>query len=390
MKGAMPPVETSQHDTDEVTAAVKRVAAIPAGPFQERRRHPVMLSLLSRMASGVPAAVDTAGNLVAWFAGASVEAPLIFSAHLDTVFPLDTVEITEDEEAVYGPGVADDASGLAALAWLAGKLRHLPGKRTKSVLFAFTVGEEGSGGLRGIRHLLDFLLGRNDDHSLERLLPAGARSRPAALIAIDGTLGSIVSRGLHIKRRKMTWRGPGGHSWGAAGSPSAISAAAAAIARIGRIRVRPGHTTVNTGVISGGTSVNTIAPECSAEIEVRSVSGKRAAAVMTRVERTARESASASGIAVRIETLDERPGGATRSSHPCVRLLVESMRRFSIKPSFAVSSTEANAAMAEGIPALATGVVQASGAHTEAEKFFKSSLPQGLQLLLSYAAALLG
>jgi len=379
----------SDEDLARAVAVTKKIASVPAGPFKEHNRHPVIQALLREWVPSLPFAIDGVGNIVTWLEAAGKAPPIVVSAHLDTVFPLDSVAVSEDDKTVYGAGTSDDASGLAAILFVAAKAQAVAEKAGRGVIFAFTVGEEGAGGLRGIRHLLDFLLGRKEDAALQKLLPGHAKSRPSCLIAVDGTLATVVTKGLHIKRRKVSWSGPGGHSWGASDTPSAILAAAQTICSIYHIRTRCRHTTVNVGTISGGTTVNSIAANCSFEVEVRSVSRTRAENVMARIAALAQETSTKLHIPVAVESLDDRAGGATRSSHKCVKLLEAALRAEGLNPVRAVSSTEANVAMAEGIPSVATGVALGSGIHTLDERFDKASFLQGLRVMLNYVAKMM-
>ncbi|MBN1808381.1 MAG: M20/M25/M40 family metallo-hydrolase [Planctomycetes bacterium] len=379
----------SAASVDSVLRLIVDIASVPAPPFAEENRHPLIRRLLSEWARGMPFAVDSAGNVVVWAEGGGRQPPLLVTAHLDTVFPDRSVAITQDDTWVCGPGVSDDASGVAAVLYLAQFLAGRMPSAGRGMILAFTVGEEGAGGLRGIKHIFAVLAGEERDPALETLLPGYAMRLPSAMVAVDGGLGSVVNRGLHVRRRRVSWKGDGGHSWGAAGTPSAIAAAARALAAISRIPARPGHTTVNVGVISGGTGVNSIAAECTADIEVRSVSGARAASVISRIEKIASEAAASAGLSIGVEVLDDRPGGVTRSSARVVKLLESELLRAGVPFSLAVSSTEANIAMAYRVPAVATGVVAAERTHTPDERFRRASLEKGLAVVRNYVSALL-
>src|SRR5256712_8191807 len=152
--------------------------------------------------------VDHAGNVHGWLGqNGEKSAPVVLAAHLDTVFGAEVdVAIERRGGRLEGPGISDNARGLAALVAVAEAIVAAQVRTTRPVLFAATVGEEGSGDLRGVKYLLD---GRNG---------ATLHAAPAAVIALDGAgLERVVHRALGSKRYRVTFRGPGGHSWAAFG-----------------------------------------------------------------------------------------------------------------------------------------------------------------------------
>ena len=232
---------------------------VPAPPFGESERAARMVELFAE--AGLDSvSTDDEGNVLGALAGTHDEPPLILSAHLDTVFPEGTdVSVHIDGDTWYGPGISDDGRGLAALVAIARCLGELGIRPTLPILFAATVGEEGIGDLRGVKHLFA-------EHGVGR----GAR----AFISLDGAgLSRVVARGLGARRLRITVRGPGGHSWADRAAPNAIHALGWAVAEIAAIDVPASPASaVTVARWRGGTSINAIPAEAWFELDLRSES----------------------------------------------------------------------------------------------------------------------
>src|SRR5438445_3219956 len=211
--------------TDEVTLTRQAaLSAIPAPTGAEAQRA-VRVAELFREAGLGDVRIDEAGNVSGWAdrdggrgtgeggRGQPAPAPVVLSAHLDTVFGPDVdVSVERRGRRLEGPGISDNARGIAALVAVAEAVVTARVRTARPILFAATVGEEGSGDLRGVKYLLNGGKGRGEggrDHTT----PV-----PAAFIALDGAgLERIVHRALGSRRYHVTFRGPGGHSWAAFG-----------------------------------------------------------------------------------------------------------------------------------------------------------------------------
>src|SRR6266705_2610363 len=202
--------------TDEVTLARQAaLSAIPAPPGAEGRRAAHVAELF-REVGLQDVLIDEVGNVHGWVVSnggrADVQAPVVLSAHLDTVFGPDVnVAVERRGQRLEGPGISDNARGLAALVAVAEALVAARVPIARPLLFAATVGEEGSGDLRGVKYLLD-----GKDVGGRHAVPL--QQPPIAFIALDGAgLERVVHRALGSKRYHVTYRGPGGHSWAAFG-----------------------------------------------------------------------------------------------------------------------------------------------------------------------------
>src|SRR3989454_5136075 len=220
--------------TDEVTLARQAaLSAIPAPTGAEGRRA-ARVAELFREIGLTDVAVDRAGNVHGWIRtngdrspvgaqhAAPLPAPVVLAAHLDTVFGAEVdVAVERRGQRLEGPGISDNARGLAALLTVADAMVVARVPASRPILFAATGGEEGSGDLRGVKHLFN---GKRET----------GNGKPVAFIALDGArLDRVIHRAPGSKRYHVTCRGPGGHSWaafGVANPANAVGRAAALLA----------------------------------------------------------------------------------------------------------------------------------------------------------------
>ncbi len=354
---------------------------IAAPPFDETRRGRHMASLM--VESGLELlGTDEVGNVIArapgsgaWAGAGSSVQPIVVSAHLDTVFPAGTdTRVTRDGATLCGPGISDDARGLTALLALARSAAAAGIEFSAPVLVVATVGEEGTGDLRGVRHLF----------SSDGLLSGGC----ACFFSLDGAgMRRIVNAGLGSLRYRATVRGPGGHSWVDYGLPNPIHALARALDNMTRIPLpdRPA-TTLSVGRWGGGTSVNAIPTEAWVEFEVRSEAEVELSrmdlevrSILDRVVAPRSPDPRQPRMALEIETLGRRPAGATSVHHPLVQAAISATLALGERPELGISSTDANLPMSIGVPAITLGVGGEAGqAHTTAEWYRNTRGPEGI------------
>jgi acetylornithine deacetylase/succinyl-diaminopimelate desuccinylase-like protein len=371
--------------TDARTLARQaELSAIPAPTGAEGARAARVAALL-REAGLSDITADAAGNVRGWL-GRPGEQPVVVSAHLDTVFgPEVTLDVSRHGARLEGPGIADNARGLTALVALAEALSGAGVTVRRPLLFAATVGEEGAGNLRGVRHLLN----------------GGAPLQPRAFIALDGAgVQRIVHRGLGSRRYRVAFRGPGGHSWAAFGIANPASAAGQAAAALADLpRSDNPRTTCAVVGLGGGTGLNSIPQTAWLDVDLR---GEDAAA-LDRLDKLARAAIAAAGetenrrrqpasraLAVEIQSLGDRPSGLTPRSHPLVLAAVAANRALGWDAELVTASTDANLPISLGIPAIALGAGGRSGdAHLSSEWYDNAGGADGIvrALLVTLAMA---
>jgi len=399
--------------TDELTLVRQAaLSAIPAPTGAEGQRGARVAELFREIGLR-EVAVDRAGNVHGWFhggggggngenAGSSrngepedTRGPVVVAAHLDTVFgPEVDVQVERRGQRLEGPGISDNARGLAALVAVADAMVTARLATSRPVLFAATVGEEGSGDLRGVKYLLN---GGGDERAAGSAPPHTA---PTAFIALDGAgLERVIHRALGAKRYHVTFRGPGGHSWaafGVANPANAVGRAAALLADLPAPRMP--RTTCAVVRLGGGTALNSIPQDAWLDLDLRS-EDPRALAQLDVTVRAALERAAddenrhrtpgTPPLGFALELLGDRPSGVTPRAHPLVQAAIAATRALGRDAELASASTDANVPIALGIPAIALGAGGKAGdAHLATEWFENVEGALGIVRALLVTAAM--
>ncbi len=347
--------------------------AIPAPPFGEAERAAWFCERFRAL--GLERAhLDTEGNALAELRGAAEGPVVMLSAHLDTVFPAGTdCTPREDGSQILCPGASDNGAGLAALLAIAAALKAAEAVLPCTILFAANVGEEGEGDLRGMRRI--FTDGE----------PYAGRIR--VVIALEGSgEATVVDRALGGRRLRVTVNGPGGHSWVDAGRPNPILALAASLVAVAKLKLPPRpRSTLSIGTIRGGTSVNSIPEQATADLDLRSTSALELDRVELAVLRTI-EGEVRDDLELRVERIGDRPVGALAISSPLYGSLRAVDRHLNLATDARIGSTDANLPLSLGVPALAIGAGgRGWGIHTLAEGYD----PTGRELALRRVLLLL-
>jgi tripeptide aminopeptidase len=340
-----------ERDFERFVAELIKLTEIPAPPFGEGPRARAYMVMLKE-AGLEDVEMDAEGNVMGLRRGKSGGAvPLLaVAAHLDTVFPEGTdVKVKRQGTRLIAPGIGDDTRGLAFLLALIRAMRDAKVETAGDILFIGNVGEEGPGDLRGVRYL--FTKGKWKD-KIKRFMTVDG-----------GNLDIVTNSGLGSLRYKVTFKGPGGHSWGAFGNVSPAFAMGDAMARLGQVKVpKQPKVSYNVGVVSGGTSVNSIPFETAMEIDMRAVDPaalkdidakfKQIVADAVDAENAARSTANGK-ITADIKLIGNRPSGTTSPDTPVLRQIAATMGVFDKVPVWETNSTDANMPISLGIPAFA-------------------------------------
>ena len=336
---------------DRVITDLVAITQIPAPSFKEQARAKFFAERL-REAGLKDTHIDEEGNVVAERPGNNGEPTVMLAAHLDTVFSEGTDVRVKKKGTIYSaPGIGDDSRGLAVVLAVARAMEAVQLKTKGTVVFVGDVGEEGLSNLRGMRYLFE---------------KSPLRKRVDLFISLEGGGDTAITNGgVASKRYRVTFRGPGGHSFGAFGLVNPAFAMASAVTRLSRIQVSHNpKTTFNVGIFGGGTSVNSIPASCWMEVDLRSESfaelGRVEEQFLAAMKEGADDENRARGtehgaITVESRLVGDRKGGLTPASSPLVRAAVAATRVVGRVPMLNYSSTDANVPIALGIPGIAMG-----------------------------------
>lgn len=364
---------------ERFVADLIELSEIPAPTFAEERRAESFVDRL-RHAGITEIERDAAGNVIARLGGPGESSVLphgpAFLAHLDTVFLQETdVRVTRKSGRLYGPGIGDNAAGLAGLLQALQAIKLAGIELRRPVWVVASTAEEGLGDLKGARAAIDRL-----------------RDRVDCVVAIEGALlGRVTHEAVGSLRWQVRFNGPGGHSWHDFGRASAINAAAAAVAELGSISLPADpRTTYNVGRIEGGIGVNVIAAEATMLIDFRSTGSTALEALVREADAAIRRAAEREGVSVEVEKVGDRPAGSVRRDHVLVEMAAEVLRELGLEPRYEAASTDANVPLSQGIPAITVGITHGGGIHTEDEWIDIAPSVTGIRQLLLLAMILAG
>ena len=354
---------------------------IPAPPFGEAARAQALFAHFERLGLR-NVRIDEEGNVLSERPGNAARPHLVLSAHLDTVFPPGTdVQVSRSGTLLEGPGISDDCRGLAVLLGIAEALDSAGVMTHGPITFVGTVGEEGLGDLRGVKHLFSTEL----------------RNRIDRFVTIDGSgyRFSHVAVGSH--RYRVTFKGPGGHSHASFGIPNPIHAVGRAIARIAELEIpdEP-RTTFNVGRVGGGISINSIADEAWMEVDLRSSDSQILESLDQQFRQAVTEALADErarwendGLTVLTTRVGDRPAGRILPESPIVRAVISVTRALDLPFIVEEGSSDANVAISLGIPALWVGAGgRGTGVHSLSETFDTTDSWKGTQRALLLAVAL--
>lgn len=375
-------IEFAAQNEDKVIAEQIEICEVPAPPFHEKQRGELYKRKFEELGLR-NVRIDAEGNVIGGRPGRNARPNLVFSAHLDTVFPPGTnVKVTRDGSWLKGPGIGDDCRGLAVVLGVIRAMNAAKVETPGTITFVGTVGEEGLGDLRGVKHLFGSSLKGQIDK----------------FISLDGIGFGVANVGVGSFRYKVTFKGPGGHSYGAFGMANPIHALGRAIEKISDFQVPSmPKTTFNVGRIGGGTSVNSIAFEAWMEVDMRSadpaslreVDEKFKAAVQQALDEENARWNQNGRIAVQIETVGVRPAGKTSEDSAIVRTAVAVSSALGLQVTLREGSTDSNVGMNLGVPSITMNSGGAGrGAHSLGEMFDTTDSYKGTQRALLAAIAL--
>ncbi len=352
---------------------------IPAPPFKEEKRAEALLGVL--ISAGVDSAwIDEVGNVIALRKGTKGNRTVVLDAHTDTVFPEGTdVKVRMKGDTFYAPGIGDDTRGIAMIICVLRAMNAVDIETEADILFIGTVGEEGLGDLRGVKHLF-----------------ASGGPKIDSWISIDGgEIGRVNNKGLGSIRYRVTFKGPGGHSWGAFGLGNPHHALGTAIhyfvQEADRFTSYGARTSYNVGVIGGGTSVNSIPFESSMEIDMRSVSPERLDSIDAILQKAVQKALIEQNkiarigheLTVDVEKIGERPSGELPEDLPLIQRAIATTAFFGKVPRLTRGSTNSNIPISLGIPAVTIGRGgKAQNAHSLNEWWLNDEGYKSIQLAL--------
>jgi tripeptide aminopeptidase len=377
VQDALAKCQSQVGETLDLAIAIQQ---IPSPTFAEAERASFVEHAFREMGLS-DVSQDAMHNVFARLPGRAGPGSVVISAHTDTVFAHDvdlTVRFGNGNKGsattISGPGLADNALGVAGLIGLARVFINTGIQTAADIWFVANVCEEGLGDLRGMRAVVDRF------------------GRLATYIVVEGgSFGYVFHRAVGVRRYRLTVKTPGGHSWGDYGSPSAIHILGEIVQRInGLLLSKKPKTTVNVGKIEGGTTINTIAAQANCLVDMRSIDPALLQRLVDDVEQIAHECASGDGVSITMTQIGDRPAGALSENEGVITWAAQALSHVGCeKIQFMAGSTDANVPISMGIPSVCVGLANSGNTHRLDEFLDPTNLSKGLQqlLLLTLAAA---
>jgi acetylornithine deacetylase/succinyl-diaminopimelate desuccinylase-like protein len=371
-------------DTEADTVADQiRFCEIPAPSFKEEARGRELQRVFQQIGLA-NVRVDNVGNVLGDYPGASSKPHLLLAAHLDTVFPDGTdVHVKRDGAILRGPGIGDDCRGLAVVVAIVRAMKAANVQTRGTITFVANVGEEGLGDLRGVKELFNTTLKDQIDE----------------FVSIDGTGVRVTNVAVGSHRYRVTFKGPGGHSFGAFGRANPIGAMGRAIDKIQQLQVpKFPKTTFNVGRVGGGTSVNSIPFDGWMELDMRSSDPASLASIDAAIQKAIDAAVAEENqrwgtpnmITVTKELVGDRPAGSTREDAPIVKIGLDTATALGVSAQLGEGSTDSNTPMSLHVPAITIGGGGVGrDSHALTESFDTTDAWKGAQyaLLLTIALA---
>lgn len=360
-------------------AMMIELTEIPAPPFKEEKRAKRVFEML--MQAGADSVfIDEVGNVIAKRKGKIGKKVIAIAAHMDTVFPEGTdVKVKIVGDKYYAPGISDNVRGIVNMIMILQAMDQANIQTDADILFVGTVGEEGLGDLRGVKHLF-----RDNGPQID------------TFIAIDGGAANrLVFGGVGSVRYKVTFKGPGGHSWGRFGDANPHHALGRVISNFvlsaPSVTSHGPRTSYNIGRIGGGTSINSIPFESWMEVDMRSQNKDKLdaievvfnAAVAKALKEENDAKLTGNDITVNLTKVGFRPVAIGDSGSTIVQRAMAAMNSLGLKPKLVQSSTDSNIPISKNIPAvtLSRGG-NGSGAHSLQEWWQDKDTAKSVELAL--------
>lgn len=343
------------------------ICSIPSATGDEERKANYVLGKIREITGG-EGWKDAAGNVLYHIDSGMPPKATLVTAHIDTVFEnQDVIRTYRQGQRIYGPSVWDNSVNIAGLIFCIKMIHDLKPSIGKSILAGFDVGEEGFGNLKGIRHIMEDWEGKIDE-----------------VIALDLGYERIINKAVGSRRYSVLVQTKGGHSWSAFGEANAIVYASQIVAALYDIKI-PAYpkTTYNAGLIHGGISVNTIAPQAEIIFDFRSEEEKSLLDLEQKFFDILK-GFSQQGVEIRTTLLGERPCGKEMDMSDLIGKISDIRNSIGLDTEFSAASTDANVPLSLGIPAVSFGVCNGSGAHTQEEYIQLDTLETGIKQLVYF------
>lgn len=357
-------------NNEECLNLLIELAKIPAPSHKEEKRAAFCKKWLEKNGAK-KVYIDEAKNVVYPVDCEYTDEITVIMAHTDVVFDdEEEFEVHVKDGRVYAPGVGDDTANVVNLLMCAKYITENNIMPNRGFLFVMNSCEEGLGNLKGSKKIMETY-----------------GSKVKEFISFDGYIGSCTYKAVGSHRYKVTVTTEGGHSYSNFGNQNAIYYLSNMIQTLYAVKApQKEKTTYNVGLISGGTSVNTIAEEASMFYEFRSMD-KECLKQMEDFFLAVIDSYRKMNIGVSVEVVGIRPCSGDVDKHKLESFTEKNKEiiksYYDGKLDLSAGSTDSNIPLSLGIPANTVGTAKGGGAHTRGEWIEIDAMETGLKIAMT-------
>ncbi len=370
-------VETIKSLKDTVITNIILTGQIPAPTFEEEQRAEMLLERFSN-AGLERCTTDTIGNPVGIIPGTASDKPPIFVvAHLDTVVDREADHnYTVTKNAILGPGITDNSTGVGVLASLPDIFAASGLSFESDIVLAGVVRSIGEGNLEGIKTLL-----KNWGTPIRGAVSMEACELGRLSYFSEGLkrceIECSISPGTGVKPRFM---------------PNAILVLNEVINQILELRLpqRP-RARIIIGRITGGFKHGTIPFDASLSLEIQSDSVEMVRSIYADIKDIVNGVSHEQQAGLKLKSISEQAPSRLKFSHPLVKSAVAVMKKLKLEPVNVPSESELSVFLSHNIPAITLGLTHGIDAFLpEHSKVQISPLFKGIAQVVGVVAAIDG
>jgi len=360
---------------DTILSNLVMISEIPSATFKEQKR---MNFLVNRFAEYelLNCSTDEMSNALGIYPGEVGDHNILVVAHMDSLADekLDpTIAIQPD--IVRGPGVGDNALGLAAMTTLPLILDALDIKLQSNLILMGSARSLGRGNIEGLRFFLE-----------------NTRVPIEAGVCVEGCkLGRMSISSLGMLRGEITYQIPDEYDWTRFGAGGAIVNINEIITKMLEIPIpKKPMTSISMGSVRSGSSFNKVATKATLRFEVRSESDEMVEKLKQNISFIVAEMASRTGANVNFDILARRKPGGLDFSHPLATSSMEILKKLGVHPRLTPSTSELSAFIDKDIPAVTIGLTSGENMGEPDEFIEIEPIYKGIAQLLGILLAIDG
>ena len=334
-------VKTISEKRDSFLTDTVLLGEIPSPTYGEDERIRAVVDRFRENALSSPT-IDEFGNASAHLPGTEGQSSILVMAHADSVFSREVRhEIQVGSGHMRGPGIADNALGLAAMIALPRLLDDLGIRLRDDLILVANSRSLGRASLEGASGFLETMS-----------LPARAG------ICVEGsTLGRLSYSGLGTLRGEITLQVPSDYDWKRFGASGAISHLTGLINQIREIPIpKEPKTQLVFGGLRCGSSFNTSPKQGTLRFEITSEDNDIIGQMEDQLNEICEQFSAETGTLVSMEVVAKRQNCSIPFTHPLVKTTRLIMQEAGITPKVDPSTGDLNALILSGLPAVTLGL----------------------------------